>query len=205
MRKIFCRFFVISCPLHGERVSVQLASLTPFVSETDSEDVTYVEYSHPSYNSLSHDRDRLFLVRWQARDLFMPSQLDEQVATSHVVLTVLPKRRCRFYRRQGSRPLSRVTLPLWNEVHRAGLLAGLATGHPSFEMSLAYTHFTPLIVRPSFHCCAVGRIPCLTKNDLSLLPSQLDEQVAKLQGPALGVVLTVFAQEHAGDYSGVDV
>ena len=43
------------------------------------------------------------------------------------------------------------------------------------------------------------------RTDLSLLPSQLDEQVAKLQGLALGVVLAVFAQEHAGDYTGVDV
>ena len=50
-----------------------------------------MEYAHPSYKSLSHDCDSRFLVRWQARDLFMPSQLDEQVATSHVVLTVLPK------------------------------------------------------------------------------------------------------------------
>ena len=85
------RLFVVCCPVHGERVTVQFASLTPFVSATKSEDVTYVEYAQPSYNSLSHDRDRRFLVRWQARDLFMPSQLDEQVATSHVVLTVLPK------------------------------------------------------------------------------------------------------------------
>ena len=56
------------CPLRGERVSVQFASLTTFHSETKSEDVTYEEYAHPSYNSLSHDCcDKRFLVRWQAR------------------------------------------------------------------------------------------------------------------------------------------
>merc|ERR1712122_254513 len=57
---------------------------------------------------------------------------------------------------------------------------GCATGHPSFVMS------------------------CSFKNEVYLLPKELDEKVAKLHLPALGAELTVLTQEQA-DYIGVKV
>merc|ERR1711861_31211 len=74
---------------------------------------------------------------------------------------------------------------------------GCATGHPSFVMSCSFTNQT------------LAQIDLLKnqkdkkyKNDVYLLPKELDEKVAKLHLPALGAQLTVLTKEQA-DYIGV--
>merc|ERR1711933_259012 len=77
---------------------------------------------------------------------------------------------------------------------------GCATGHPSFVMSCSFTNQV------------LGQIDLLAnwkekkgyKNQVYLLPKDLDEKVAALHLPALGAVLTVPTQEQA-DYIGVKV
>jgi len=77
---------------------------------------------------------------------------------------------------------------------------GCATGHPSFVMSCSFTNQV------------LGQLDLLAnwkenkgyKNDVYLLPKNLDEKVATLHLPALGAVLTVPTQEQA-DYIGVKV
>merc|ERR1712151_708782 len=75
---------------------------------------------------------------------------------------------------------------------------GCATGHPSFVMSCSFTNQ------------ALAQIALLTakkkgyKNEVYLLPKELDEKVASLHLPALGADLTVLSQEQA-DYIGVKV
>merc|ERR1712040_22660 len=77
---------------------------------------------------------------------------------------------------------------------------GCATGHPSFVMSCSFTNQ------------ALGQLDLLKnwkegkgyKNEVYLLPKNLDEKVASLHLPALGAELTTLSQEQA-DYIGVKV
>merc|ERR1711915_694401 len=73
---------------------------------------------------------------------------------------------------------------------------GCATGHPSFVMSCSFTNQV------------LAQIDLLKakekgyKNDVYLLPKELDEKVANLHLPALGAELTQLTKEQA-DYIGV--
>merc|ERR1712111_273600 len=73
---------------------------------------------------------------------------------------------------------------------------GCATGHPSFVMSCSFTNQV------------LAQIDLLTakeknyKNEVYLLPKELDEKVASLHLPALGAELTMLTKEQA-DYIGV--
>merc|ERR1712238_549802 len=73
---------------------------------------------------------------------------------------------------------------------------GCATGHPSFVMSCSFTNQV------------LAQIDLLTaqkkgyKNQVYLLPKELDEKVAILHLPALGANLTKLTKEQA-DYTGV--
>merc|ERR1712113_438111 len=75
---------------------------------------------------------------------------------------------------------------------------GCATGHPSFVMSCSFTNQT------------LAQLDLLKnwqgekayKNDVYLLPKELDEKVARLHLPALGAQLTTLSKEQA-DYIGV--
>merc|ERR1712072_618596 len=77
---------------------------------------------------------------------------------------------------------------------------GCATGHPSFVMSCSFTNQV------------LGQLDILKnwkenkgyKNEVYLLPKELDEKVARLHLPALGAQLTVLSKEQA-DYIGVKV
>jgi adenosylhomocysteinase len=74
---------------------------------------------------------------------------------------------------------------------------GNATGHPSFVMS------------NSFSNQVIAQIELFTKTDsydkkVYVLPKHLDEKVARLHLPALGVKLTVLSKDQA-EYIGVDV
>merc|ERR1712076_104534 len=77
---------------------------------------------------------------------------------------------------------------------------GCATGHPSFVMSCSFTNQV------------LGQLDILKnwketkayKNDVYLLPKNLDEKVASLHLPALGAELTKLTKEQA-DYIGVSV
>merc|ERR1712050_448873 len=75
---------------------------------------------------------------------------------------------------------------------------GCATGHPSFVMSCSFTNQV------------LGQLDLLKnwkeskgyKNEVYLLPKELDEKVANLHLPALGAKLTIPTKEQA-DYIGV--
>merc|ERR1712151_1048821 len=75
---------------------------------------------------------------------------------------------------------------------------GCATGHPSFVMSCSFTNQT------------LAQLDLLDnwknkkgyKNDVYLLPKELDEKVARLHLPAVGAELTTLTDEQA-DYIGV--
>merc|ERR1712046_520049 len=75
---------------------------------------------------------------------------------------------------------------------------GCATGHPSFVMSCSFTNQV------------LAQVDLLKakekgyKNEVYLLPKNLDEKVAALHLPALGASLTVPTKEQA-DYIGVPV
>jgi len=77
---------------------------------------------------------------------------------------------------------------------------GCATGHPSFVMSCSFTNQV------------LGQLDLLKnwkenkgyKNQVYLLPKELDEKVARLHLPALGANLTKLSQEQA-DYIGMKV
>merc|ERR1712151_1283238 len=77
---------------------------------------------------------------------------------------------------------------------------GCATGHPSFVMSCSFTNQV------------LGQLDILKnwkenkkyKNDVYLLPKNLDEKVARLHLPALGANLTKLSKEQA-DYIGVGI
>ena len=75
---------------------------------------------------------------------------------------------------------------------------GCATGHPSFVMSCSFTNQV-LAQLDLLKAKEKGY-----KNDVYLLPKELDEKVAKLHLPALGAQLTTPTQQQA-DYIGVKV
>merc|ERR1712185_511530 len=80
---------------------------------------------------------------------------------------------------------------------------GCATGHPSFVMSCSFTNQTlaQLDLLRNWKEQNAGK---KYKNDVYLLPKNLDEKVARLHLPALGAQLTELTKEQA-DYIGVKV
>merc|ERR1712100_574055 len=77
---------------------------------------------------------------------------------------------------------------------------GCATGHPSFVMSCSFTNQ----VLAQLDLLKNWKENKGYKNQVYLLPKDLDEKVARLHLPALGAELTVPTQEQA-DYIGVKV
>merc|ERR1712091_385558 len=77
---------------------------------------------------------------------------------------------------------------------------GCATGHPSFVMSCSFTNQ----VLAQLDILKNWRENKGYKNDVYLLPKDLDEKVARLHLPALGAVLTELTKDQA-DYIGVKV
>merc|ERR1719388_370497 len=80
---------------------------------------------------------------------------------------------------------------------------GCATGHPSFVMSCSFTNQTLAqldLLRNYKETDAAKKY----KNDVFLLPKNLDEKVARLHLPALGAQMTKLTKEQA-DYIGVPV
>merc|ERR1739836_14710 len=77
---------------------------------------------------------------------------------------------------------------------------GCATGHPSFVMSCSFTNQ----VLAQLALLKNWKENKGYKNDVYLLPKELDEKVARLHLPALGAHLTVPSKEQA-DYIGVKV
>merc|ERR1712157_382967 len=80
---------------------------------------------------------------------------------------------------------------------------GCATGHPSFVMSCSFTNQTLAqldLLRNYKETNASKKY----KNDVFLLPKNLDEKVARLHLPALGAQLTQLSKEQA-DYIGVPI
>merc|ERR1712144_10649 len=77
---------------------------------------------------------------------------------------------------------------------------GCATGHPSFVMSCSFTNqvLAQLDILKNWQGSKAY------KNEVYLLPKELDEKVARLHLPALGANLTVLSKEQA-DYIGVPV
>jgi len=74
---------------------------------------------------------------------------------------------------------------------------GCATGHPSFVMSCSFTNQ----VLAQLDLLNNWKNTKAYKNDVYLLPKELDEKVARLHLPALGAQLTVLSKEQA-DYIG---
>jgi len=77
---------------------------------------------------------------------------------------------------------------------------GCATGHPSFVMSCSFTNQ----VLAQLDLVRNTNTDKAYKNDVYLLPKNLDEKVARLHLPALGAELTTLSKEQA-DYIGVKV
>jgi len=77
---------------------------------------------------------------------------------------------------------------------------GCATGHPSFVMSCSFTNQT----LAQLDLLKNWKETRAYKNDVYLLPKELDEKVARLHIPALGAELTDLTKEQA-DYIGVKV
>merc|ERR1711953_31654 len=77
---------------------------------------------------------------------------------------------------------------------------GCATGHPSFVMSCSFTNQ----VLAQIDILKNWKETKGYKNDVYLLPKDLDEKVARLHLPALGANLTTLSKEQA-DYIGVSV
>merc|ERR1712233_155973 len=77
---------------------------------------------------------------------------------------------------------------------------GCATGHPSFVMSCSFTNQ----VLAQLDLLKNWKENKAYKNDVYLLPKDLDEKVASLHLPALGAELTKLSKEQA-DYIGVKV
>jgi len=75
---------------------------------------------------------------------------------------------------------------------------GCATGHPSFVMSCSFTNQ----VLAQLDLLKNWKETKAYKNDVYLLPKELDEKVARLHLPALGAHLTTLSKEQA-DYIGV--
>merc|ERR1711908_131128 len=78
---------------------------------------------------------------------------------------------------------------------------GCATGHPSFVMSCSFTNQT-LAQLDLLRNWKETDLTKKYKNDVYLLPKQLDEKVARLHIPALGAQLTELTKDQA-DYIGV--
>merc|ERR1712048_1101562 len=76
---------------------------------------------------------------------------------------------------------------------------GCATGHPSFVMSCSFTN--QVLAQLDL---LKNRETQAYKNDVYLLPKELDEKVARLHLPSLGAQLTELTKEQA-DYIGVKV
>merc|ERR1711985_220804 len=77
---------------------------------------------------------------------------------------------------------------------------GCATGHPSFVMSCSFTNQT----LAQLDLLKNWKETKAYKNDVYLLPKNLDEKVARLHLPALGAQLTELTKEQA-DYIGVGI
>merc|ERR1712100_247742 len=77
---------------------------------------------------------------------------------------------------------------------------GCATGHPSFVMSCSFTNQ----VQAQLDILKNWKETKAYKNEVYLLPKDLDEKVARLHLPALGAEMTALSQEQA-DYIGVKV
>merc|ERR1712211_64845 len=77
---------------------------------------------------------------------------------------------------------------------------GCATGHPSFVMSCSFTNQ----VLAQLDLLRNWKETKAYKNEVYLLPKELDEKVARLHLPALGAELTTLTKELA-DYIGVKV
>merc|ERR1719451_192950 len=77
---------------------------------------------------------------------------------------------------------------------------GCATGHPSFVMSCSFTNQT----LAQLDILKNWKETKAYKNDVYLLPKELDEKVARLHLPALGAEMTELSKEQA-DYIGVKV
>merc|ERR1712005_7869 len=77
---------------------------------------------------------------------------------------------------------------------------GCATGHPSFVMSCSFTNQVLAQLDLLNNWKKNGGY----KNDVYLLPKELDEKVARLHLPALGAIMTELSKEQA-DYIGVKV
>merc|ERR1712005_31568 len=77
---------------------------------------------------------------------------------------------------------------------------GCATGHPSFVMSCSFTNQT----LAQLDLLKNWKETQQYKNDVYLLPKELDEKVAMLHLPALGASLTKLTKKQA-DYIGVPV
>merc|ERR1719355_403416 len=77
---------------------------------------------------------------------------------------------------------------------------GCATGHPSFVMSCSFTNqvLAQLDILKNWQGSKAY------KNQVYLLPKELDEKVARLHLPALGAEMTTLSKEQA-DYIGVKV
>jgi adenosylhomocysteinase len=75
---------------------------------------------------------------------------------------------------------------------------GCATGHPSFVMSCSFTNQT----LAQLDILKNWKETKAYKNQVYLLPKELDEKVARLHLPALGAQLTELTKEQA-DYIGV--
>merc|ERR1712176_640945 len=69
---------------------------------------------------------------------------------------------------------------------------GCATGHPSFVMSCSFTNQ----VLAQIDLLNNWKNTKAYKNDVYLLPKDLDEKVARLHLPALGANLTTLSKEH---------
>jgi len=80
---------------------------------------------------------------------------------------------------------------------------GCATGHPSFVMSCSFTNQT-LAQLDLLRNWKEAKPEEKYKNDVYLLPKNLDEKVARLHLPALGARLTTLTQSQAS-YIGVSV
>merc|ERR1712093_535042 len=77
---------------------------------------------------------------------------------------------------------------------------GCATGHPSFVMSCSFANQ----VLAQLDILKNWKETKAYKNDVYLLPKDLDEKVARLHLPALGAEMTTLSKEQA-DYIGVKV
>merc|ERR1712091_410383 len=77
---------------------------------------------------------------------------------------------------------------------------GCATGHSSFVMSCSFTNQ----VLAQLDILKNWKETKAYKNDVYLLPKELDEKVARLHLPSLGAQMTTLSKEQA-DYIGVKV